>query len=176
MKIIECKQYKILVTDDVAKKMNFLTQICDVEISGLGTVHEHVDGTIVVDGLYVFKQQCNPGFTQIDREDLSAFYTKMIEDGKEEEINRMKFWWHSHVNMPVFWSGTDIQNMVDLNNSNYLVSIVTNKSSDWKAAVKIKSPSILLDNVSAGIVGAGDCNLAEIYEECVKDVREKVNR
>jgi hypothetical protein len=47
----------------------------------------------------------------------------------------LKWWWHSHVNMPVFWSGTDEATIKDLGKHGHIVATVFNKKREYKSAI-----------------------------------------
>ena len=46
------------------------------------------------------------------------------------DVSRLRFWWHSHGRMSVFWSDQDEACVSNLANGEYLLSLVVNKRRD----------------------------------------------
>lgn len=102
-------------------------QICDVEISWMGSVDERVDEDgkpfYYIENIYLLKQVCGPGDTTIDALALGELMTTL----PPEEAAKVRFWGHSHVNMGVFWSETDYAAMRQLKGGGTTIYTVFNK-------------------------------------------------
>jgi hypothetical protein len=107
-------------------------QAASGEISGFGSTNPH---TGIIDKLFpLMPQECTGSETEID----AKFITGFIESGQSSTAN---LWWHSHVNMGVFWSGTDEECINALGRTiNILTSIVVNKNREYKARVDVFRP------------------------------------
>ena len=71
------------------------------EISGLGKVVME-NGVFVVKSAVLAKQENTPSHTEMN----GTAVAKMMYQLKDEP-GHLNFWWHSHANMEVFWSGED---------------------------------------------------------------------
>lgn len=133
-------------------KMRYFVEECDEEISGFGKSRVEMFDVVTkvrkqngqhsfdviekqtVQGLLVYDIEILPQIVSgvhstIDEETLVAFLTKKTQDG--ESVKDYKVWWHSHVNMAAFFSGTDVGTIEESDGSfPYLLSIVTNKPGD----------------------------------------------
>src|SRR5690606_22060280 len=52
----------------------------------------------------------------------------------KDNPNGMKWWWHSHVNMNVFWSGVDMSTIRGLGQQSWITATVFNKKAEKKSA------------------------------------------
>lgn len=77
----------------------------DYEVSGLGTIEvDHERNVMRVTDAILLKQENTSATTELDG---SAVARAMHEFRQRGSVGQLKWWWHSHVNMGVFWSGTD---------------------------------------------------------------------
>jgi hypothetical protein len=102
----------------------------------LGSV-KFVNGIILIDDIFLFEQKVTGTSTDLSQEDISKFMCEYLKQGKD--TYDLKFWWHSHVNMKVFWSGTDTST-IDRFSSDWLISMVSNKKGEFKLRVDIFEP------------------------------------
>lgn len=118
---------------------HMFTQLHHHEISWFGRVilkddQENPGKKVVyVDDVWLFEQECGPGETEISGADLGKFITT----APPEDMNRIRFWGHSHVNMGVFWSGTDDNAMNQLRGGGINVFVVFNKKGLYRARVDV---------------------------------------
>jgi len=93
----------------------------------------------------------------------------MMKDN--EDPSTLKFWWHSHANMSVFWSGTD-DVCAETLSKEFAFSMVVNKAGERKCRLDLYSPfRIIFDGVKIQELTQDDTKLKE---ECEKEVKEKV--
>ena len=160
-------QIKILET--AWKKIRYLTTISPIEISGLGYVEQNGNSFLISD-VYLLKQINSPTSTELDQEDVSNLIIKLLEEGKNP--GNLRFWWHSHVNMGCFWSGTDESCVDSLTLDKFLISLVTTKNENYKMRFDLKVPvNITLDDLELEIVPQVDNGL---YQACLKEFKEKI--
>jgi len=126
----------IVIKGDVYRKICAYGDLCNSEISALGSVI--IDGDrIIVDDIFLFDQVVTGTSTDISSESISMFICDYIKRGKDPST--LKFWWHSHVNMGVFWSGTDT-GTIDRFSSDWMISMVTNKKGELKLRLDLFHP------------------------------------
>ena len=135
---------KIVIKHQVYNKIRAYADLCNNEISALGTVRVY-DNTIYINNIFLFNQKVNGTTTEICQNDLSKFIYQCVKE--DIDPSSLKLWWHSHVNMDVFWSPTD-QNTIGKFSKEWMVSIVSNKQDKFKVRLDIFSPiRITLDDL-----------------------------
>ena len=127
---------RVILSETVYRQIMFWVDLCPDEISGLGRVvkSKDKDGIIYrVEEVFLLKQVVTASTTEMDKQAVKKL---LYEHFKEDRKGSISFWWHSHVNMGVFWSETDYQAMEGLlEGPGFLVSTVFNKQEDTRTAV-----------------------------------------
>lgn len=168
------------------KKLMSITDLCEGEVTGFFDVEYQTDfvdsqggeprKAFVVGEVYLVKQEAGAADVEMDEDGILDAMEELIAAGK---MQMPRGWWHSHVNMQAFFSGTDDNtiNNVFLNDT-YTVSLVVNKRRDAKASLVLfedlpyglgTSP-IRIDGLKITVDGS----VLEIPEELRKEVEEKV--
>lgn len=131
----------ILFPVKVYQQLRAYVEATPYEISGLGKIRKEGD-TITIEEIKIFKQHVTSVETTLDRQALGKFYDDLMKNG--EDLSQWKLWWHSHADMQVFFSGTDVATIEDFDNEmqtdNWMLSIVTNKKAELLARVDIFYP------------------------------------
>ncbi len=156
-------------------KLQKYTEFAKGEISGIGIV-EALPNFFYVPEVFLFKQVSTATHTSIDREDYMKFTSNMMKAG--EPIEKLKLWWHTHGDMSVFWSPTDEANIQDFDwekpEDNWVLSIVLNKSGNYKTRLDIFSPLRLTIHDLNVVVREPDYgNLDQVIQH---EVKEKVQQ
>ncbi len=98
------------------------------EISGFGNV-EIIKGVPTVTDIILLKQENHSTETEMDGDAVAkALYDHHVS-GMEGEL---KFWWHSHVDMPTFWSTTDMATINELTENGWWIHGVFNKKNEYR--------------------------------------------
>ena len=162
---------KILLPVEVYLKLKYYTLLSKGEISGLGRISLKGKDNIIVDDVYIFKQENSAGSTDLDKKSVALFLEQEYKSGNN--INNIKLWWHSHADMTIFWSGTDISTIESLGEtSDFIVSIITNKQLEIKGQIDVFKPfRNTLEDIPVEI-GIEDKNLKL---QIAKEIKEKVN-
>lgn len=100
------------------------------EVSGLGIVTIE-DGVARVNDVMLLDQENTGSSTDIDPIAVCKALTKFMQSGQDGDI---KFWWHSHVDMGVFWSKTDQDTKEELTEHGWFLHTVFNKREETKSA------------------------------------------
>jgi hypothetical protein len=165
---ITAEDIRFYLLPEVEERMRHYTNLAAGEVSGLGTVEEF-DGGFLVTDLFLPKQTCSPGGTDLDQESVATLIMELDQAGKDP--GALRFWWHSHGNLDVFWSGTDEQCINNLANGDYVLSLVTNKRGDVLARLDIFRPvRVTLDKVPVSVRSAGE----SLRERCREEIMQKV--
>jgi hypothetical protein len=107
------------------------------EVSGLGMIEvDHERNVMRVVDAILLTQENTSATTEIDGQ---AIGRAMHEFRQRQSPGMLKWWWHSHVSMPVFWSGTDQAAIKclgggDLDNASWFVATVFNQRREMLTA------------------------------------------
>lgn len=132
-----------IVTDDMVyhKVMHWVSK-SDVEVSGLGKVIVDGDTIRVVDAM-LFPQTGTGASTEIEPEAICRAMYELRDTPGE-----LKWWWHSHVKMEVFWSGTDIETIEELSSQGWFAATVFNQHEQTRSAYAQAAPvKVMVDEL-----------------------------
>lgn len=107
-------------------KINYWVQKASGEVSGMGLIELLPDNSFYVSDVFMAKQTNSGASTDIDPNSLGELVFDLLQKGLITETKQLKFWWHSHANMSVFWSSTDTTTIKQLSET-WLVASVFNK-------------------------------------------------
>lgn len=121
---------KVVIDPIEHEKIKYLVDKSNVEISGLGRAKwcDKIMGYRVTK-TYLLEQENGPASTDIDPNAVA----KLMYESKDDD-GYLNFWWHSHVNMGVFWSGTDMDTMRQFAGHGMVVATVFNKKGETRSA------------------------------------------
>lgn len=133
--------YEIKFDSKVYKKLGFYVQYADGEVSGFGKIARDKDNPTIfhVTDIVLLEQNCTGVTTELTQDAQAEFMDELITAGKGAEIGEWRLWWHSHVDMNCFWSGTDDKAIdsldTGLEKDNFWLSTVFNKKGEVKARI-----------------------------------------
>lgn len=123
------KTPKVILENDVFQKIMFWVNQSDYEVSGLGMLRVEPDGILRVVDAMLLPQKNGHTHTDIEADDVGKLLYAMRKTPGD-----LRFWWHSHVNMGVFWSATDMKTIEELGQAGWFLSTVFNKKREMKSA------------------------------------------
>ena len=131
---------KIIISKEAYAKVYHWIRKADFEVSGFGRVlrirNDDGTDTFKVISAHLLKQSGGAAHTDIDEEALAKLmYTSRDEEGE------LKWWWHSHVNMPVFWSSTDTGTIESMGVNGWILATVFNKRNESRSALCYRTES-----------------------------------
>jgi hypothetical protein len=141
------------------------------EISGFGktqVVKHGGDVRVDVVDVRIFNQTVTAAHTRLPTDPLTQFFLELLRLGERPE--RWNLWWHSHCDMPVFFSSEDQSTVSErFARSPRLFSICINKAGEMVARQDVKGklidePKIIVEQT----IGAS------LIKECRKEVRQKI--
>lgn len=120
------------------KIMHWVRKAGRYEVSGFGNVvFDKENNTFLVTDAYLLEQE-NTG-TTTDIKD-TAIGKLMYEHHKSKVKGELRFWWHSHAGMDVFWSGTDLETIEKLAQGGWFLSTVFNLKEEMRSAIYTTEP------------------------------------
>jgi len=162
----------VYIDAEAMAKLRAWTHHAEGEVSGLGLVEVARDGerisSLEVTDVFILEQECTSVSTELDPDAVSALLVELATQEKEDQL---RFWWHSHANMGVFWSSNDESNIRRMATEDFLVSIVLNK--EWKTLTRVDwfAPArVTLDDLPLHVLLNDDA----IHSRCQQDVEELV--
>ncbi|MGB3945326.1 MAG: hypothetical protein WBK76_00600 [Candidatus Saccharimonadales bacterium] len=158
----------------VWQKLMGWVKSCDIECSGLGFVRQ--EGlSYFIDEVFLLKQLCSGSYTDIESEYYGQFGDKLIRE-RTADYNKYKgtrLWWHSHVNMSAFWSGTDLGTIGRFSSKGaWMLALVVNKKGEYCLMYNYPTANIRLDRQTLEIY---DDDNTELLKQCKKDIEEMVH-
>lgn len=104
-------------------KMRVLTDLSPVEVSGIGPV-VLTKGRLYIPDFFVPKQTNSHTETEFDDQSMTD---TLIDSSEAFRGAPLSFWWHSHVEMGVSQSGTDVTTMRTMAARGFCVATIINK-------------------------------------------------
>lgn len=147
-----------------------------LEVGGMGMVHYNKDENYfwIGDG-YLLDQEVGAATTDIDAEAVGKLEMQVM--GQPGNLN---WWWHSHVNMSVFWSGTDRETITKYGRNGFMMATVFNKRNEMRSAICYKAQTdfgesiVFVDELETIVYDAVDPVEVEKWtQEFKAKVREK---
>lgn len=146
----EMSKIRVTIDDAVFQKIMYWVRLARGECSGLGKIVFDKDGTIRVTSAVLLKQQNGSTSTEIDPQAIGKAMFEL-----RNEPGFLNFWWHSHVNMNVFWSGTDRDTIREIGSQGFVLATVFNKKCETKSAFYTKAtevlPELFLDDLDTTV-------------------------
>ncbi len=139
---------KIRIGRQAYDQIMYYVHKAKVEISGFGNVRI-INGIPTVTDIYLPKQENTSVETDMDADAVAmALYEHTVAQVEGRVEGELKFWWHSHVNMDTFWSGTDTDAMKTLTEHGWFIHGVFNKLGKERLAYTSHEPfGIFMDDI-----------------------------
>jgi hypothetical protein len=130
------------------KIIHWMKKAGSYEISGLGNVvYDHEKHMFRVTDVYLLEQENTGASTDINEKAVGKLmYQHHLLQKSGEVEGELRFWWHSHVDMGVFWSGTDRETIEQLGQGGWFLSTVFNKKEEMKSCVFMTDPMKLFSD------------------------------
>jgi len=166
----------VIISHKAHSKMWSLVQECDIEISWLSSVTVTDDGDYVIDDVYVPKQTCGHATTEISSDGEAEMIMEMMNSGQTSEINKLRCWGHSHVNMHVSSSGTDetqTQSFIDRFND-FFVRFIGNKDGELSCHVYMIDKGVVLNEPDIKVLKSDEEFEDDYTDWAIDQIEEKV--
>jgi len=141
------------------------------EIGGMAICYQDEDGDWVVTDPVILKQDVTGSTCDLDKDELANYYCKAAK--KHEKKNFRFCWWHSHHNMDVFWSGTDIKGINEYSDGDLSFALVVNLKRENKFRISMWKPVTLHEDTTLQIV---DYKKSSIPKKILDEVENLCNK
>lgn len=131
---------KVIMTAKCWQDIMGWCKAANSEVSGLGLVDVDKEGQLKITQAFLLKQVCSSAHSELDATDMASLMADLNK--KKVPLSKLKFWWHTHYNFNVFWSGTDDATCSRLVGASkqWSVAVVVNQSGDYKSRLDLYNP------------------------------------
>lgn len=165
---------KLIIPKAIEKKIHDYVMAVDSEIAGMGSIELSESGDITLTDVMIYEQDVTGGTADLSSEAIAKWQSELVKAGGSPK--KWKLWWHSHVNMPAFFSGIDTATMDRQTEGDFMVSLVVNKRRERLCRMDVYRPfRMKQENVSIEIQGVEAYAIpAEIIAEVAEKVKSKI--
>jgi len=159
----------ILIAVSAFLKMMSLVQSTDKEIAWHGVVQKVEEGLLITD-ILVYPQETSGTTADADEELYGPWIVQ-----NHKIVNQLRMQGHSHVNMSVFASGTDMDSFKKLMNQvkDYYIFMIVNKKWEMKCYYADVASGIFYEDIPVTLATKNPFNLSEWTKEQMKNVTPK---
>lgn len=144
------------ITMDVLAKTKAYVEGTDIEVAWILMVEEtgvYPKLTYTIYDTALLEQTRSSTSADMTEEGMQNYMKKLIKDGKEEDINKIRGWGHSHVNMGVTPSGTDDATYEEYYKSTpFFIRLIANKKGEIGVDVINRENEIKFNNIQWNVV------------------------
>ncbi|MCK5320150.1 hypothetical protein KAJ61_02045 [Candidatus Parcubacteria bacterium] len=159
---------KIYIPLMILQKIQCYVDLCTHEVNGIGNV-ECRGNDFWVSDVIILKQKATERNVEIDPKALNKYVYDLVVQGKDPST--LKFQWHSHVDMPTFFSPEDIDTIAGYMND-FMISFVINKAGDYRCRLDLFKPFHLAIEVPVYVVAPP--LQTKLISECQDEIKQKV--
>jgi len=160
---------KFTISPKALAKLHAYIDNCKIEVGGFG----YIDKNNHIHDVFITKQICSGSETNLDIPDLHQHILKLMDE-TPELIPQIRFHWHSHVNMDVFWSPTDMKNIGGFND-HWMLFAVLNKNHEMLTKLRVYEP-VLMDLDKVDIDVEFDALTKEEIKDIKKELKDKITK
>ena len=162
------KEPEIRINADAYAKIMTLVHNTDKEIAWHGTVARHRN-VFIIEDILVYPQEVTGATVESDDEE----YPSWLFNLPDNIFDSIKMQGHSHVNMSVGASGTDVKFYADQMTQvdDYRIFMIVNKDSDFNIMLYDKENGVIFKDLDYQILA--DRNLNDWLEEEMKKVNKR---
>jgi hypothetical protein len=164
---------KLYISETANAKLRAFIDTCEYEISGLGKVEE-LGGNFELVDVVILEQDVTGVKTDMRDNALGKFAFDLQKKG--DDISKWNCWWHSHVNMSAYFSGTDTDTIESSNEQRYMVSLVGNKKKEWQARLDIYEPAHATAELDVEVAEPLNEEQSEKLEKQVKELEKVLSK
>tara|TARA_Y100000310_G_scaffold89856_1_gene86963 strand:+ start:2253 stop:3182 length:930 start_codon:yes stop_codon:yes gene_type:complete len=121
------------------------------EIGGMSICYQDKDGDWIVTDPVIIQQEVTGSTCDLDKDELANYYCNAAK--KHANKNFRFCWWHSHHNMGVFWSGTDIKGIDEYSDGDFSFALVVNLKRENKFRISMWNPFVMHEDTTLEILG-----------------------
>jgi hypothetical protein len=132
----------LILAQHVWEYIDEVVKLVPAEVGGVGYVTETPNGNLYVDEVFLMDQEVSMASVEFKGDAIAAAIERSVKDGRIEDL---RFSWHSHANMDVYWSTTDETGIEAYLRGGmpWLASYVVNKAKKDTARIDVQNVPVL---------------------------------
>lgn len=168
--LLHTPKVKICVKLDVYIKMKNYVDACNDEVGWFGIVSRHCEGNtdiFEIEDVMLTEQTVTGVTVDISTDAMTELAFDLMDMDASDDL---RLWGHSHVDMGVSRSGTDLRQLMDFSGQcDWMLGVIMNKSSDISFTLIDKKLNCILTNVPYVVYTPS-------IESIVDEMKHKVKR
>ena len=137
----------VYITAEALAKMKQYVDQCDKEIGWLAYVEKN-DGAYYITDTILLDQKVTGVTTELEEEAMNDFANELIMANRIDDLQKIRCWGHSHVNMDVNPSGTDEDTFKEYYSTcDFFIRIIANKKGDLRLDIAETRKNVIFNNV-----------------------------
>lgn len=147
----------IYMTAETYRRMKALVSECPEEIGWLALVNKQENNYLIYD-VQICQQEVSGAHTDMHESGLQEIAENLIAENRTEELNNVRCWCHSHVNMDVTPSGTDESTFKEYYKScnDYFIRLIMNKKDKYRMDLADYEKGLVYENIPFGLLYSGE--------------------
>lgn len=175
VEILSNKIPRVVIDLEAYKKMCYIVKMSNKEVGWLGFV-EREGNTLLVQDVYLFRQQVGATTCEITPEGIDEMITELLQKEHGDYIvENLKLWGHSHVNMGTTPSSQDVLQLSQFedNGNDWFLGVIVNKKGSFNFTYIDYVNGIKVNNLSWTVY------IPSFNDDCLekalqKEIKEKV--
>lgn len=167
---------RIIVNKKALDMMEIIVERCKLEVGWLGTVSKINESTFHIEEVFLPEQEVSAASTDLMEDGMAKLVEKLLAEGRDDAVSKLRFWGHSHVNMGISPSTTDDSTMKEFeeNGCEFFVRAIMNKRGEAKFDLYDYKRGISYINISWSVETPRSEELETEIKKLVDDnVKEK---
>ena len=130
---------KLIIPKEIEERIHGYVMSVSSEIAGMGRVSVSPDGgSITVEEVMIYEQEVTGATADLSPQAIAKWQSDLVKAGGSPK--HWQLWWHSHDNMPAFFSGRDTATIDANADCDWLCSLVVNKKREREARLDLYRP------------------------------------
>lgn len=154
-------------------KMQFIVDEATSEVGWLGAVRRLSPVEFIVDEIYIVEQKASMAECDLDKDSIADLIEPWLADPDGiDRANAIRLWGHSHVNMGVGPSPTDVTTFKDFYEScDYFIMLIQNKRGEMRVDVTTVDSNLIYHDCPWSVEFP---DMSDIKKQIKAEIKEKV--
>lgn len=148
--VLNAPEAEVVFSELAHKKISFLVNKCNGEVGWLGDCYYNPDDKVyTIKDIVVPKQVVSTGETDISAGAVADTAVQLLTQGRDEFVDNLRFWGHSHVNMGTSPSSQDDSQMAIFkdNGCEWFLRGIFNKQGEVNLTLYLWKQDLIIYNV-----------------------------
>ena len=172
---------KIIINIEVWRKMKEYVKQASTEVGWLALVKkDERNNEYTIYETLICEQEVSGATTDLHEKGLQKIAEQLIEQGREDELNNVRCWAHSHVNMSTSPSATDGETFKEYYEQcgDYFIRLIMNKKGDYNIDLADYSLGLIYKDMGITLMYTHEefelLERKERLEDELNEVKEKI--